>query len=132
MKLPIVALALAALPLAAPAAAERPSGEERLAELLDGRVAGEPTGCVNTRPGARLYIIDDTALVYDAGRTIYVNYTQYPESLDGDDLIVTRNTFAKICRSTQIQTRNRYSPGFTTGTLFLTDFVPYERPEDEG
>lgn len=132
MKLPIAALAVAAFSLTTPAAAERPSGEEKLAKLLDGRVAGEPTGCVNTRPGARLYIIDDTALVYDAGRTIYVNYTQDPEALDGNDLIVTRNTFAKLCRSTQIETRDRYSPGFTNGALFLTDFVPYHRPEDEG
>ena len=84
MTFKLATLALAALAVTAPASAEQSKGDEQLAKLLEGRVAGEPTRCVPSHVNARIYMIDKTALVYDAGRTIRsspltyeVNGTQY-------------------------------------------------------
>ncbi|WP_234038141.1 hypothetical protein [Erythrobacter sp. YJ-T3-07] len=114
-----------------PALAERQTGQERLDKLLEGRVAGEPSNCVPHRPSARLYIIDKTAVVYDTGSTIYVNYTQDPEALDDDDYLVVRDPSPSLCRTTQITTRDR-TGNFFSGAVFLTDFIPYKRVKDEG
>lgn len=123
---------LAALAVAGtPALAERQTGEERLAKLLEGRVAGDPTDCVPHRPSARLYVIDKTAVVYDTGPTIYVNYTQDPEALDDNDYLVLRDPSPSLCRTTQITTRDR-TGNFFSGAIFLTDFIPYKRVKDEG
>lgn len=123
---------LAALAVAStPALAERQTGQERLDKLLEGRVAGEPTDCVPHRPSARLYIIDKTAVIYDTGSTIYVNYTQDPEALDDDDYMVVRDPSPSLCRTTQITTRDR-TGNFFSGAIFLTDFIPYKRVKDEG
>ena len=63
----LATLGLAALAVTAPASAEQSKGDEQLAKLLEGRVAGEPTRCVPSHVNARIYMIDKTALVYDAG-----------------------------------------------------------------
>lgn len=138
MTLRFALLAIAALALAAPAVAQtEPAaeqmtrGQERLAKLLDGRVAGEPTDCVFNRPSARLYIIDETALVYESGDKIYVNYTRNPESLDDGDYLVLRNPGPNLCRTTQITTRDR-AGNFFSGVVFLDEFIPYERVREEG
>ena len=127
----IAALSLTALALAAPAAAERRTGDERLAELLEGRVAGEPTNCISTRRNARMYIIDDTALVYDTGRTVYINYTRYPEQLDSSDVIVIRDNYPQMCKTTRIEARNPTMVESLGTPLFLTDFIPYKRASSE-
>ena len=128
-RLPSLAIAVAACALVAvPASAERKSGEEKLAELIDGRVAGEPQSCINTFNSRPLTVIDDTAIVYRSGDTVYVNRTRAPETLDDDDILVIRKfgTGSRLCRLDQITTRER-TGGFYTGNIFLTDFVPYRR-----
>ena len=128
-RLPSLAIAAAACALVAvPASAERKSGEEKLAELIDGRVAGEPQSCINTFNSRPLTVIDDTAIVYRSGDTVYVNRTRAPETLDDDDILVIRKfgTGSRLCRLDQITTRER-TGGFYTGNIFLTDFVPYRR-----
>lgn len=132
MKMQIAAVALAALAATAPvsASAKKLTGEEQLAKVLEGRVAGKPTDCVPPRPSAHLYVIDKTALIYDTGRTIYVNYTADPEVLDDDDILVVRDPMPSLCRTTQITTRDR-TGGFFTGPIFLTDFIPYTLPDKD-
>ena len=90
-RLSSLATAAAAITLvASPASAERKSGEEKLAELIDGRVAGEPQSCINTFNSRPLTVIDDTAIVYRSGDTVYVNRTRAPQTLDNDDVLVIR------------------------------------------
>lgn len=130
------ALAIAALAFAAPAGAQSDRsqsdrGQAELAKLLEGRVAGEPTDCVPHRPSARLYVIDETALVYDTGSKVYINYTRNPESLDDGDYLVVRDPSPSLCRTTQITTRSR-GGNFFSGVIFLDEFIPYERVKNEG
>ena len=132
-RLPILAIAAAACALASsPASAERKSGEEKLAEMIDGRVAGEPQSCINTFNSRPLTVIDNTAIVYRNGDTVYVNRTRAPDTLDDGDVLVIRKfgTGSRLCRLDQITTRDRLS-GFYTGNVFLTDFVPYKRAETD-
>jgi hypothetical protein len=128
----ITAVAISALALTGSVAqAERQSGEEELAELLDGRVAGEPTRCISTWRNGNLSIIDNTAIVYRDGRTIYVNETRHPQSLDWSDvLVIERTTGSQLCKLDRVTTIDR-GGGFFTGVVFLTDFVPYTLPEEE-
>ena len=79
-----LALASAALGLlAAPVAhaeeqAEMTKGEAKLAKMLEGRVAGKPESCITMVGSRPLTRIDETALVYKSGNTIWVNYTKTP------------------------------------------------------
>lgn len=133
--------AAAALPAAAQSdveaeatAAPLSKGEQRLAKLLDGRVAGEPVRCIGTFRNVPMQAIDGTAYVYGSGRTIWVQRTRDPEQIDDDDVLVTtRRDSARLCRLDFTSTVDRYT-GFFTGAVFMEDFVPYTRvkPEAEG
>ena len=105
----------------------RPTGEERLAKMLEGRVAGEPRDCIFTSGSRGLTMIEGTALVYKDGRRIWVNRTAHPEDLDESDImVIKRYGSANLCRQEQITLVDRNS-GMFSGAVFLTDFVPYEK-----
>lgn len=116
-------VAVSAGPLAA---RDRPSGEDQLSKMLEGRVAGEPTSCINTFTNVNSQVIDGTAVVYGRGKTIWVNRTADPESLDRWDAMLVRKWGSQLCR-TDIVTTFDTSSGMYTGNVFLTDFVPYTR-----
>jgi len=131
-----LALATAALGmLAAPAvqadeAAEMTRGEQKLAKMLEGRVAGEPQNCIRTIGSRSLTSIDDTALVYRDGKTVWVNYTRTPDAIDDDDyLVIKKFNPTSLCRTDQIQTYSR-AGDFFSGVIFLEDFVPYRMAEE--
>ena len=104
---------------------ELTKGARQLAELLEGRVAGEPQRCIRTTPARNIQTIDDTALVYRQGDTLWVNYTRNARGLDEDDvLVIERFSGSRLCRTDQITTIDRFG-GFFTGFVLLDDFVPY-------
>lgn len=132
-----LALSAAAIGLlAAPAAqadehAEMTKGEKRLAKMLEGRVAGEPERCIRTIGSRSLTKIDDTALVYKSGDTIWVNYTKTPEAIDDSDYLVIRKfSGTQLCRTDQVETFSR-GGNFFSGVIFLDDFVPYRVADSE-
>lgn len=106
---------------------DRMEGEARLAKLIEGKVAGEPRSCIPARINSNLTIIDETALVYDAGNTVYVARPENPSSLDSSDILVIERFGSQICSQDIIRTIDR-SLGFTTGAVFLNEFVPYKNP----
>jgi hypothetical protein len=123
-------LALVSAPAAI--AKQRETGEEKLAKLLEGRVAGEPENCISEWQSRNMRVIDGTALVYGRGDTIYVNRTRNPQDIDRHDLLVFYRFGSQLCRLDRVTTTDRIS-GFYTGNIFLTDFVPYTRvKKDEG
>jgi hypothetical protein len=129
MKKTILTLAAAAAAFA-PAQARSPDpdkGERELARALEGRVAGEPVGCIDLHRVRSSRIINRTAIVYDAGGTIYVNRPRSgARSLKDWDVMVTRPFGSRLCR---VDTVQMYSPGSSMlgGIVFLGDFVPYKR-----
>lgn len=124
----LAVVAAAAGLVAAPLSAARPTGEERLAKLIEGRVAGEPRRCITTIGSRNLTIIDKTAIVYKAGNKVWVNRTADPRSIDDSDILIIRKFggSSQLCRMDNITLADRYS-GMFSGVIFLEDFVPYEK-----
>ncbi|HEX9964291.1 MAG TPA: hypothetical protein VGB04_04830 [Allosphingosinicella sp.] len=112
-------------------AAPRLSGEAKLAREIEGRVAGEPVRCL---PFHRIHssrIIDDTAIVYDTGSTIYVNRPRAgQDSLDSWDTLVTRTFGSQLCSTDVV---HLYDAGsrMETGVVFLGEFVPYRKAKGQ-
>jgi hypothetical protein len=131
MKRAFLILASAAAAFA-PAQAKSPDpgkGERELARALDGRVAGEPVDCINLQRVRSSRIVNRTAIVYDAGGTLYVNRPRSgAEALKDWDVMVTKPIGNRLCR---VDTVEMYSPGsrMLSGIVFLGDFVPYKRVE---
>lgn len=120
-------IATAAGLMAAPLGAARPSGEERLAKLIEGRVAGEPKRCIPTLGSRPLTVIDKTAIVYKDGNRVWVNRTADPRDIDEDDILVIRRFgSSNLCRTDMITLADRFNGTFS-GAIFLGDFVPYEK-----
>ncbi len=124
----LIAASTALTMLAVPTAAqERPRGEAKLAQMLEGRVAGEPQQCIRMLGSDNLTTIDGTALVAKRGDTIWVNRTANPQSLnDNDYLVIHKFSSSQLCRLDQITTAHR-TGNFFSGVIFLEEFVPYRR-----
>lgn len=122
---------LAAPALHAEDEVEMTKGEKRLAEMLEGRVAGEPQNCINTFGSRPLTVIDDTALVYRDGKTLWVNRTRTPDQLDDRDYLVIKRfgSSSRLCRLDNVTTHDRGSNMFS-GVIFLDEFVPYRVAEE--
>jgi len=120
------ALALTATAATASTTSER--GEARLARMLEGRTAGTPVSCIDTLgDSARMQVIDEVAVVYNAGKTIYVARPTDPHMLGPNDAIVmNRFSPSRLCVQESMRTIDR-NDGYTTGVLFLRDFVPYTK-----
>ena len=116
--------------LGQPAAArEHLTPEQELAKILKGREAGKPVDCITLSEISSTQIIDKTAIVYEAGRTIYVNRPKYPEQLSSDDILVTRSWGNQLCRMDIVYLRERGMPGMMGGSVGLEAFVPYTKPK---
>ena len=125
--LPLIAGSLL-LAGAAADAAPRKAPEERLAQALEGRTAGEPVDCIQLRTVRSSRIIDRTAILYDAGGTIYVNRPRNgAESLDSDDIMVTKTHSSQLC-SIDVVTLQDTASRMQRGVVFLGAFVPYRKP----
>lgn len=112
--------------------ADMTEGEKKLADLLKGRVAGKPVDCISTMSTVSdMKVIDKTAIVFGRGKTIYVNYTRYPRTIDDSDILVIKRTEAsRLCRLDNVTTMDRSTHMFS-GVVFLSDFIPYTREEEK-
>ena len=124
--LSLAALAGLALTASPTVARDHPTGDQKLAKLLEGRVAGQPQNCINTRVNSDSQVIDQTAVVYGRGRTIWVNVPANARDLDDDDALLVRQFGSQLCRQDIVTTFDT-TGGFYTGNVFLGDFVPYTR-----
>jgi len=116
------------------AAAPLSKGEQRLAKLLEGRVAGEPVRCIRAFRNVPMQTIDGTAYVYGSGSTIWVQRTRDPKRIDDRDYLrIIRRDSTQLCREDQTVSVEPYT-GMLSGAVFFEDFVPYTRakPEAEG
>lgn len=125
----IAAAAIAVVPAAS--AKEKLTGEEQLAKLLGDRVAGEPQNCIQLTGSNSTTIIGGTAIVYRIGSTMWVNRPKGgAESLDDDDILVTKLTGSQLCSIDTVQLRDRTSRMYS-GFVSLGEFVPYRRPKGD-
>ena len=107
----------------------RLSPEQKLEKMLDGRVAGEPRDCIYLPSIRGSRIVDKTAIVYDAGRTLWVNRPRSgASSLDDDDILVTNlyGSGSQLCSIDIVRLHDRTS-FFYSGFVGLGEFVPYRK-----
>lgn len=117
---------LAAAPASAMASRPKLTGEAQLAKILDGRVAGKPVSCVQMNQTDDVTIVDKTALVYKVGATYYVNRPTNADSLNDNEILVTKTYTSELCRLDTVQLHDRTSRMWS-GFVGLQDFVPYTR-----
>lgn len=128
MRMLIPAILAASVLAVSPATAkEKLAPEAQLAKLLEGRVAGEPRDCINLPRIDSSQIIDKTAIVYRDGSTLWVNRPRGgAESLDDDDVLVTKTIGSQLCSIDTVQLHDR-SSHFWRGFVSLGEFVPYRK-----
>jgi hypothetical protein len=128
MRALIATILSAAMLAGAPVAAkDKPTGEEKLAKMLEGRVAGQPQDCITLSSATSSQIVDKTAIVYRIGSTLWVNRPRGgAESLDDDNILVTKLTGTRLCSIDTIQLHDRDSHMYA-GFVALGDFVPYRK-----
>jgi hypothetical protein len=114
--------------IAAPAlATPRDTPEVKLQKLLKDRVAGEPVNCISLPPGNSSQVIDGKAIVYRVGSKLYVNEPRSgAESLDDDDILVTKMIGAQLCSIDTVNLVDRTSR-FPRGFVILGKFVPWTK-----
>jgi len=122
--LAVAALALGGATASAETLAEK--GEARLAKMIEGHTAGEPVSCISAPRSNRLEVIEHVGVVYDAGDTIYVARPQDPTVLGRNDAVIIDRFGSQLCKQDVNRTFDRYL-GYTTGVVFLSDFVPYTK-----
>ena len=128
--LPLVAAAIALVAAPASAAREPVDREAELAEAIGNRVAGEPVDCIDLHRVRSSRIIDDTAILYTVGSTIYVNRPRAgADSLNRWDTLVTRTFGNRLCSIDTVRLVDLPSR-MLTGVVFLGEFVPYRRIRD--
>lgn len=128
-----LAAAAASVALCAPLAAaadEQSAGERELAEILEGRVPGEPVDCLSDAESDRMQIVDDTAFVFRDGATIYVNRPRGARVLDRSDLPVFHQLGTQLCRLDRVELRDRIG-GIPGPVIVLDEFIPYSKTAGE-
>ena len=124
----LASLVLTATAFAVPASAsDQKTPQEKLDSLLTGRVAGKPTSCISLASATSSQIIDGKAIVYRVGGTLYVNEPRSgADSLDSDDILVTKTYGSQLCSIDSVKLVDRTSR-FQRGFVILGNFVPYTR-----
>lgn len=123
----ILAFSTAAVIVSGSALAAKRDPAAELAKLLEGRVAGSPVTCINLPQAQGSRVIDHTAIVYDFGSTLYVNYPRGgADSLSSDDILVTKTPGTQLCKMDIVRMVDR-SIGFPKGFVSLGPFIPYKR-----
>ncbi len=125
---PLLAAAAIAAAVVGPAQA-RPAAkaEAELARAIAGRVAGEPVDCISLHRIRNVEIIDRTAIVYDAGSTLWVNRPEGGvRQLSDWDVLVTEPFGSRLCDLDTVRLYDRTS-WFPKGFVNLGKFVPYRK-----
>jgi hypothetical protein len=130
LALSAVAVALLASCTTAPAEQARsPRAERELAEALEGRVAGPPQRCISNFSNTQAQVIDDWTILYDEGRTVYV---QTPPGGctgigNGSRTLVARQVgTSQMCEGDINETINLRT-GIGGPTCVFGPFVPYTK-----
>ena len=105
--------------------------QARLAQLLAGKVAGQPQSCLPTYRSNDMVVIDDYTIAFrDGTNRVWINKPAGGCNLlsGGPYALLTRSVGGGgLCRGDIAQVVDTLS-GATVGGCVLSDFVPYVRP----
>jgi hypothetical protein len=121
----LLVLAVAA-GITGPAWARKDDPAAELAKITNGRVAGPPQQCISLSQVYDTQVIDKTTVVYQIGKTYYVNRLKSGQNfVDSDDIIVTHTFGSQLCEMDTISMVDRFGGG-RRGFAILGPFVPYK------
>ena len=102
--------------------------ERKLAEAIEGRVAGEPIPCI--RENARMTVIDDATLIYKDRGVVYLQRPRAACRGLSRGLSLVRNTTgaSRLC-SGDMSSIVDVSSGYGTDACVFGDFIPYKKAE---
>lgn len=112
----------------APAAAKVETGQEKLARLTAGRVAGKLTNCLNiSMTSSDSEKLPGLGMAYRQGTTWYVNLFQgdCPQLRD-DTIVVTKIHGSQLCRG-DIADLRLSGANIPVGSCVFGDFTPYTK-----
>jgi hypothetical protein len=115
-----------------PAPTRTAERENRLQELVAGKVAGAPQSCIPTinTHSNDMTIIDDRTVVFKAnGGRVYVNHLGPGcDNLGmGNALITKQSAASSLCRGDIAEVQN-LTAHINVGSCTFGEFVPYSRP----
>ena len=102
-----------------------PAGGDPFARQLAGRIAGPAQTCVSTIESQGLRAVDSQTVVYELGRTLWVNrLDQACPAISPHNAIIAESHGAQYCRGDRIrgQELGAIVPG---PTCILREWVPY-------
>ena len=121
-------IAVAALTLVSCSPVATPSGAD-LASETAGRVAGPARSCIHSSSADNLRPLDQRALAFGSGQTVYVNHFAQPCTAMSPTaaLIVEPAIGGQYCSGDRIRP---LEPGSTIAGPYcvLGDWIPYHRP----
>lgn len=102
--------------------------QTRLAQALDGLVAGPPQRCMPSFRGNDYEIVDRGTILFKNGRDLV--FRNDPEGgcqgLDGSRSILVSSFGSDYCRGDLVRVLDR-TTGAAVGTCSFSDFIPYTR-----
>jgi hypothetical protein len=104
-----------------------PAGGDPFARELAGRTAGPPQTCVSTNHSQGLRAVDSQTVVYELGRTLWVNrLDQACPAISPHNTIIVEAHGAQYCRGDHIR---GHEPGAVIPgpSCTLRDWVPHRR-----
>lgn len=126
LAIPLIAFAACATATDAPS----DKAQKRLAEALDGRVAGKTVDCVATSRVNGPDIIDNKTILYrESGRRIWRN--DLPSAcpfLRPNQILVLELYGSNMCKNDMFSVIERGGVAIPIGKCRLGQFTPYEKP----
>ncbi|MEO7365242.1 MAG: hypothetical protein ABIW03_02890 [Sphingomicrobium sp.] len=111
--------------------ARTPQAEAHLQTALNGRMPGQPVACLPDFRSNDMTVIDDSTILFRAGRTTYRNDLQGGSCShlgSGHYALLTRRYGGVgLCRGDIAEVRD-LTNGFTVGSCVIGDFIPYTKP----
>jgi len=129
---PAAIIALLALPGCAATPAEQrrsPAAQRELARALEGRAAGPAVRCIRNFPTSEMQVVDDFAILFRDGRTIYLQQPRggCPGIGNHSRTLVTRPFGVNQLCDGDINHLVDFSTGMQGGACVFGPFVPYTR-----
>ena len=78
----------------------------------------------------RVRVVEHVGVVYETHDTIWIAKANNPRTLDDFDVPVFQRFGSELCKFDRITMVDRFS-GFFAGVLFLDDFVPYKKVDED-
>jgi hypothetical protein len=116
-----------------PSHSDLTKGEEQLAKLLEGRIAGEKIECMPPARNLPSQTIPQTAIVFGrpSSSVIYVQRTRAPQMIDRDSFLVSLSGQPnRFCRMDQFNMVDRVL-GLPIGAVVFDHFIPYTRAKGD-